>query len=71
MLKQVMCHHPHMHINVSIRLIFRDYLLKMADIFFLWEINVGIIQGANLYYVTDCACIMCRIVNWVHKNIFK
>ena len=38
---------------------------------FLWEIKLGIIQGANLYYVTDFVCIMCKIVNWGHTNIFK
>ena len=40
-------------------------------VFFLWEINLFIIQGASLYYVTDFVCIMCTIVNWVHTNIFK
>ena len=36
-------------------------------IFFLWDINLGIIQGANLYYVTGFVCIMGTIVNRVHK----
>ena len=35
--------------------------------FLLWEINIGLIQGANLYCVTDFVCIMCTEVNWVHK----
>ena len=39
--------------------------------FFLWKINLGIIQGANLFHVTDFVFIMCTLVNWVHKNIFK
>ena len=33
---------------------------------FLWENNLGIIQEANLYYVTDFVSMICTVVNWVH-----
>ena len=40
-------------------------------VFVLWEINIVIIQGANIYHVTDFVCIMCTIVEWVHKKYFQ
>ena len=34
------------------------FYYHLSKHFFLWEINLGIIQGAYLYYVTDFVCIM-------------